>query len=182
LHKTGDNILYEQFALDIWRFSYYTGGIDFSTCANLLQENVFEAKEGDWQLKYLRVKTQKWNQVPLTQVPLAIIEKYRKPNNDYIFPILDSNVHKTAKQQKNRIHDVNSKVNDHLKKIGEELGLPIKLTTYVSRHSSASKLNYEGEPTGVIKRAMGHSSEQMTQKYIDDSFGSKKLRSGFEKL
>jgi integrase len=176
LHKTGDNILYEQFALDIWRFSYYTGGIDFSSIANIRQNDVF-----DGQLRFQRQKTHKWIQLPLLPYSLAIIEKYRKPNNDYLFPILDSNKHKTDTQQRDRMTKVLKKVNAQLKQIGEELGLPIKLTTYVARHSFATDLKRAGVPEGKISESLGHSNLQVTQHYLD-SFGVDALREAFDKL
>jgi len=176
LHKSGDYIHYEQFALDIWRFSYYTGGIDFNSIANIRQNDVF-----DCQLHFRRVKTRKPIQIPLLSESLAIIDKYRKSNNDYIFPILDSKVHKTATQQRDRIRMTTKKVNAPLKQIGEELGLPIKLTTYVARHSFATELKRAGVAEGVISEILGHSNLQVTQHYLD-SFRKERLQQALENL
>ena len=54
-----------------------------------------------------------------------------------------------------------------LKEIGEELNLPIDLTTYVARHSFATVLKRSGVNTSIICEAMGHSSEKVTQIYLD---------------
>jgi|GEM_PF-4603491 len=72
---------------------------------------------------------------------VEIIDKYSSPfwdDDDYIFPILDHTVHKTPQQQFNRIHKALVKVNDALHEIGEEIGLPFPLTTYLSRHNPFS--------------------------------------------
>jgi integrase len=57
--------------------------------------------------------------------------------------------------------------NKKLNKIGKELGTPIPLTTYVSRHSWATIAKREGIPTAVISEGLGHESERTTQIYLD---------------
>lgn len=84
----------------------------------------------------------------------------------YLFPILSA-LHKTEQQKLNRLHKVITKVNRALKEIGTELGLPIKLTTYVARHSFATVLKRAGVSTSVISESLGHSSEKITQIYLD---------------
>ena len=60
-----------------------------------------------------------------------------------------------------------AKVNIRLKKIGEELNLPIDITTYVARHSFATVLKRSGVSTSLICETLGHSSEKVTQIYLD---------------
>ncbi|MDE6583876.1 MAG: tyrosine-type recombinase/integrase, partial [Anaeroplasmataceae bacterium] len=84
----------------------------------------------------------------------------------YIFPIFSA-YHKSEVQRANRLHKVLSKINRELKHIGEELGLPIKLTTYVARHSFATVLKRAGVSTSIISESLGHSSEKITQIYLD---------------
>lgn len=97
---------------------------------------------------------------------LSIIEKYNQSNSPYLFPIL-STFHKTDIQKLNRINKVLRKVNDELKIIGKELNLPIDLTTYVARHSYATVLKRSGVSTSIISESLGHSSEKITQIYLD---------------
>jgi len=59
--------------------------------------------------------------------------------------------------------------------------LPIKLTTYVARHSFATILKREGVPTSVISETLGHSSEKITQIYLD-SFENKQIDEAFSHL
>ena len=51
--------------------------------------------------------------------------------------------------------------------IGKELDLSIPITTYVARHTQATVMKRAGVPTSVISQIMGHSSEKVTQIYLD---------------
>ena len=97
---------------------------------------------------------------------IEIINKYRSPDSPYIFPILLP-FHKTEQQKINRIHKVIGKVNKHLKELSAELELDKKLTTYVARHPFSIALKRAGVSTSLICEALGHSSEKVTQIYLD---------------
>ena len=58
-------------------------------------------------------------------------------------------------------------VNRHLKKIGQQLGLPIPLTTYCARHSWATIARDKNVPLAFISEALGHDNEQTTRIYLD---------------
>ena len=105
---------------------------------------------------------------------MAIINKYRNVNSEYLFPILTS-YHKTEIQVANRLHKVLAKLNKHLKEIGLVLNLSIPLTTYVARHSYATVLKTgPGVSTSIISESLGHSSERITQIYLD-SFNNEQI-------
>ena len=159
-HTINKNI-YTEFARDIFIFSYLMGGINFKDIAHLTPKQIV----GN-QLIYRRIKTNKLIKLPLHPVALNIINKYYSEENAYIFPIL-SKEHVTHQQQANRIHKVITKVNRELKLIGIELNLPINLTTYVARHSYATVLKRAGVATSIISESLGHSSEKVTQYYLD---------------
>lgn len=152
---------YMWFPIDIFAFTYYCGGINFVDIAHLTKANIM-----DGRLIYKRQKTKKLIKIPLQPQAVALIEKYSSDDSQYLFPIL-SDFHKTDIQQANRIHKVISKVNERLKQIGESLNLPIPLTTYVARHSQATVMKRAGVSTAVIREIMGHSSERVTQIYLD---------------
>lgn len=122
---------YSLFAIDIFLFTYLMGGINFVDIAYLTKENLI-----DERLVYQRRKTKKLIKLPLQPRAIELIEKYKSKDNPYLFPIF-SKFHKTDQQKANRVHKVITKVNRDLKKIGEELKLPITLTTYVARHSKS---------------------------------------------
>ena len=166
---------YIQFPIDILAFTYYCGGINFIDIAHLTKQNIIEDK-----LIYTRQKTNKLIKIPLQEHAITIIKKYYNKESPYLFPIL-SPQHITETQISNRIHKVISKVNMRLKQIGEELNLPIPLTTYVARHSQATVMKKAGIPTSIIKEIMGHSSERVTQIYLD-SFDNEQIDNAMKKL
>lgn len=166
---------YMWFPIDIFAFTYYCGGINFVDIAHLTKANIM-----DGRLIYKRQKTKKLIKIPLQPQAVALIEKYSSDDSQYLFPIL-SDFHKTDIQQANRIHKVISKVNERLKQIGESLNLPIPLTTYVARHSQATVMKRAGVSTAVIREIMGHSSERVTQIYLD-SFDNEQVDNALKSL
>ena len=65
--------------------------------------------------------------------------------------------------------------------IGELLPLPIPLTTYVARHSFATVLKRSGVSTSIISESLGHSSEKITQIYLD-SFENSQIDEAMQHL
>jgi integrase len=166
---------YMRFPIDIFAFTYYCGGINFVDIANLTKENIIEGR-----LVYKRKKTSKLIKIPVQPQAQLIINRYKKEESPYLFPIL-SLFHKTETQKANRIHKVISKVNERLKQIGKELNLPITLTTYCARHSQATIMKKAGVSTSIIREIMGHSSERVTQIYLD-SFDNEQIDSAMKNL
>lgn len=165
---------YSQLAIDLFYFSYLSGGINFVDMAYLTYDNIV-----DKRLIYIRKKTKKLIKLPIQDKAMDIVKKY-KSNNSYIFPIL-SEFHKTDIQKANRVHKVLGKVNKYLKAVGEELGLPIDLTTYVARHTYATVLKRSGVNTSIISESLGHSSEKVTQIYLD-SFDNSQIDEAMKNL
>lgn len=172
-YSTSDRFM--RLPIDIFAFTYYCGGINFVDIAHLTKDNIV-----DGRLIYKRQKTKKLIKLPLQQQALALIEKYHNEESPYLFPIL-SPFHQTEIQKANRIHKVISNVNDRLKRIGADLGLPITLTTYVARHSQATVMKRAGVPTAIIREIMGHSSERVTQIYLD-SFDNEQIDQAMKNL
>ena len=165
----------ECLAIDLFTFSYRAAGINFGDIARLTKDNILENR-----LIYIRKKTQKQIKVSLQEQAIKLIQKYSMPDNPYLFPILSS-FHKTEQQKVNRIHKIIAKVNKSLKEIGERLNIPIDLTTYVARHSFATVLKRSGVNTSLICEALGHSSERVTQIYLD-SFGNDQMEDAMKNL
>ena len=165
----------ECLAIDLFTFSYLSAGINFVDIARLTKDNILENR-----LIYIRKKTQKQIKVSLQEQAIKLIQKYSMPDNPYLFPILSS-FHKTEQQKVNRIHKIIAKVNKSLKEIGERLNIPIDLTTYVARHSFATVLKRSGVNTSLICEALGHSSERVTQIYLD-SFGNDQMEDAMKNL
>ncbi|GAB2542796.1 site-specific integrase [Spirosoma aerophilum] len=173
-----------QVAKDIFLFSYYCGGINFVDIAALKWSNIGKDLDNKPRLSYIRQKTGgKFTLLLITQ-SLAILERYRPQellNTSYIFPILNSTLHKTPAQKHNRCSKIMGQVNVDLKTIGIAVGIETPLTTYVARHSFATALKRSGVTTGVISEAMGHRDERTTQIYLSE-FETDLVDAAFENL
>ena len=167
---------YVQLSKDVFVFSYFCGGINFTDMAQLTTSNIVEGR-----LHYVRQKTGKQVKIGIPYEAMAIIKKYESDSNGYLFPILDRKIHKTPMQKQNRIHKVLAKVNKNLKMLSEQLGVNGNITTYVARHSFASVLKKSGVNIALISEALGHSDLGTTQIYLD-SFDNEQMDEAMRNL
>ena len=170
---------YLELGRDLFIFSYLSCGINLADMARIRYSDIY-----DGRLEYHRKKTNKLITCKLQEPALKIIEKYRKENathEDYIFPILDRKVHKTETQIRDKVRKANKATNKALHKIEDKLRLPISLTTYVARHSFATVLKRSGVSTSIISESLGHSSEKVTQIYLD-SFENEQIDNAMKNL
>ena len=154
-------------ALNYFKFSYYCWGINMVDIAQMKWKNI----QGK-RLVYLRSKTKKAFNLLITPPLEKILSYYRTetyPNpEDYIFPILDDKVFTTPKMKASRRNNILNKTNKELSRIARELGVSDKLTTYMARHSFATNLRDMDVPAYKIQHMMGHSTETITQIYLDN--------------
>lgn len=170
---------YFELARDIFLFSYFGAGINFTDIALI---TIADIREG--RIDYNRKKTGKAISVPLCDITNEIIAKYiteKHSNSDYIFPILNRKVHKTELQKRNRIHKCLGHINLRLKEIGEMIGLKTPLTTYVARHTFATVLKRSGVNIAIISESLGHSDLATTQIYLD-SFENSQIDEAMKNL
>jgi site-specific recombinase XerD len=164
----------QEFAKDFFMFSYYTYGMNFKDVAFLKWENV-QIQEGKYHLFYIRSKTKKLLTITLNPNAIIYLEKYRNSDvKNFIFPILNLNLHVKPTTIQNRLKKVRGEVNKNLKILGEKVGLSEPLSTYYARHTFASVMKRNGTSISKISDMMGHRSEAITQVYLD-SFGNDEL-------
>jgi len=148
-------------AKDYFLLSFYLMGASFVDIAMLKVKNIIGGR-----IEYKRRKTGRLHSIPLSTPLQAILDKYLpgKEKEDFIL-----NIVKTTDLQKQgvKIHDELRRFNRALKEIGIACGIEAQLTSYVARHSYATIAKYKGVPTAVISEALGHSSEEVTQVYLD---------------
>ena len=172
-------------SLDIWRFSFLCNGINLKDIALLKWENI----KGDY-MEFFRKKTENTKRanvlpirVHLNKHAIDIIKKWgtnTKVAEDYLFPILEQGL--SLREIENRIANFTRTTNKYLKRIGEELGIPVKLTTYTARHSFATKLkNREKVSLSFIMESLGHSSIKTTMDYLA-GFEDESIRKNHEVL
>ena len=168
-----------QLSKDLFLFSYLGCGINLTDMLHLRYRDVF-----DGRVTYHRQKTGKLISFYLQPMAMDILRKYYQEEHtpdDYIFPVLKRNFHISATQQYGRVKRVTRRINRYLKVIGEYLNLPIPLTTYVARHSYATVLKRSGVSTSIISESLGHSSEKITQIYLD-SFENSQIDEAMKNL
>ena len=145
------------FARDIFMFSFYTRGMSFIDMAYLKKKDLQNGI-----LSYRRQKTGQQLFVKWEKPMQEIVDKYDTNATPYLLPVI-RDMHADARRQyKNAAH----LVNDKLKKLGEQLGLDIPLTSYVARHGWASIAKDRNIPLAIISEAMGHDSEKTTRIYL----------------
>lgn len=146
------------FARDLFLFSFMACGMPFVDLAHLTRSNV----HGN-VIIYHRVKTKTEIRVTITSGMRRLLEKYADKNSDLLFPVLQAKdvsyeTYKVALRTYNR----------RLEKIGEKIHCPVKLTSYVARHSWAMCAKEHSISVTVIGQALGHTSEKTTQFYLSN--------------
>ena len=112
-----------------------------------------------------------------------IIDKYHtdQVEEDYLFPILNRQIHTTEKQILERVKKTLKHVNKRLHELSEEIGLHTPLTTYVARHTYATVLKRSGVSVALISESLGHSDLSTTQIYLD-SFENSQIDAAMQHL
>ena len=113
-------------------------------------------------MTYSRHKSKQLIRIAVTPQMQGLIDKY-KTENEYLFPIISGEYASGYKQNRLAL----GRINRHLKKIGQQLVLPIPLTTYCARHSWATIARDKNVPLAFISEALGHDNEQTTRIYLD---------------
>lgn len=156
------DVLYDkhlQFNKDLFMFSFYNRGMSFVDLAYLKVKNVENER-----LNYIRHKTGQLFSIKITEKAQAIMDTYCKSKepDDYLFPIIY--------RKDNEYQDYRNAMrfmNKELKKISSLLKLDVPLSSYVSRHSWATIAKKSGISTSVISEGLGHTTEEITQVYLD---------------
>jgi len=151
----------QQRAKDFFFFSFYLMGASFVDVAFLKVKNIAAGR-----IEYKRQKTGRLHSIPISAPLQVLLDKYLhgKGKEDYILNVIKSD---DPRRQVINVRDELFRVNKSLKEIGELCGIEATLTSYVARHSYATIAKYKGVPTAIISEALGHTSEGVTQVYLD---------------
>lgn len=98
-----------------------------------------------------------------------ILEHYKTLDSNeesYVFPILNETLSDPVKIN-NRIKNALKQFNKDLKSIGKKINHEGIITSYMARHSQAMVLKNSGVSVTSISEIMGHSSEKVTNVYLD---------------
>ena len=156
-----------RFAQQIFSFIYFAQGINIKDVALLRWKNITNDR-----VYYIRSKTKQLINVGLSDSIKNILNEFQPLTGDdkenYIFPILDKNVHVTQTQIANRNHKIMGQINKDLKEIAKMLDIDTPLSTYVARHTYATVLKKGGANYSKISQALGHTNLKTTEIYLKD--------------
>ncbi len=133
---------------DLFLFSCETG-IPYGDMCRLTENDLSVAEDGTVWIKASRCKTGIDYQIPLGDLPLEILERYRgTAPNGRLLPMYD-----------------NKEINVQLKRIARTCGIDRRLTFHVARHSFSTRALSHGVPIETVSRMLGHSQITTTQIY-----------------
>lgn len=134
---------------DMFLFSVFTG-LAYRDIRNLTAKNIVKASDGVLWIETTRQKTGTPCEIPLMEIPLQIIEKYKELAPDgKLLPILSC-----------------GRLNKNLKVIAQLCGIKHKLIFHAGRHTYASEICLsQGVPIETVSRMLGHRDLRSTQIY-----------------
>jgi integrase/recombinase XerD len=152
-------------AVNYFLLSFYLVGVSFTDMAYLKTENIV-----DGRILFRRRKTHKNYSIKLFQQSESIIKQFYSLENKYLLPVLNESIPEDSQQAKKVIKQWLKTTNKYLKRLGEQQGISIPLTSYVARYTfatTAKKLGYSNE---IIAEALGHEYGNKTTNIYLDSF------------
>ncbi len=156
-------------ARDFWIFSYLCNGINIMDVANLKWKDLATDT-----IIFERQKTKNTHRTSNSKIVAlrndkinTIIKKWANKNtavDNFVFDIINKN--DSPKIVKQKVQQFIKVINKWMKKIGEDLGFELVLTTYVARHSFATILVQNGAPLEFASQSLGHTNLTTTQRYF----------------
>lgn len=116
---------------------------------------------------YRRHKTGKQMTVHIPKEAVGLIKQCRdcNPQSVYLFPILDTRLHKGLELYK-CYEDSLRNFNNSLKTMMRSLLPGVKVSSYTARHTWATLAFHMGISVGIICQSLGHSSVKVTETYL----------------
>ncbi|QTV06735.1 site-specific integrase [Faecalibacter bovis] len=136
---------------DIFIFSCYTG-LAYVDVDNLTKNHIVKGIDGQLWIHTYRQKTSTATKIPLLDIPLQIIEKYKD--------------HFLCKKGKLLPIFSNQKMNAYLKEIATIAEIDKELTFHCARHTFATTVTLSnGVPIESVSKMLGHTNITTTQHY-----------------
>lgn len=136
---------------DIFTFCCFTG-LAFTDVQHLTPEHIICDNKGEYWIRKPREKTNNMCHIPLLEIPLQLINKYRNhpecERKNIIFPV-----------------PTNQRMNSYLKEIADICGLKKNLTTHIARHSFACIALANKVSMESIAKMLGHTDIKTTKIY-----------------
>lgn len=154
----------EQMYLDLFLFSYYTGGMANIDVCYLTWDSIQEDK-----IVYERIKFPKTAKPILLQKAKVILDKYRGTGvGNFVFPIFTVK-HVTSKQKHKRASKVTEKANKAIAKACRLLHIEEHITWYAARGSFISKMVDAGNNPYIVAEMAGNSPMTIYKHYYKNT-------------
>jgi site-specific recombinase XerD len=134
---------------DMFIFSTFTG-LSYADMCNLSEEHIHKGRNGSLRIEIDRQKTGSRCNIPLLDIPLQIMEKYK------------------PERKGNKIFNMASAgcVQIHLNKVATLCGIEKRITYHQSRHNFGTLITLsKGVPLETVSQMMGHKCFRTTQIY-----------------
>ncbi|KAA6326582.1 Tyrosine recombinase XerC [termite gut metagenome] len=136
-------------ARDMFLFSCFTG-LAYRDMRDLSPQDIVEADDGVLWIKTTRQKTGTPCEIPLMELPIQILQKYRS----------------LAPEGRLLLMLSCKRMNINLQKIGKICGIKRRLTFHMGRHTYASEITLsQGVPIETVSRMLGHRDLRSTRIY-----------------
>jgi integrase/recombinase XerD len=171
---------HQQFAKDFWILSYVCNGMNPMDLAHLKWSDI----DGDY-IRFKRRKTALSSGVSrdvsvyMNDVAKDIIGRHSTSEQPYVLDVLSDMDNPT--KSRNKVQNFTRKINQHLKLLAKELGLPESISIQWARHSFATITIRKGAPLEYVSEALSHTNLKTTQNYFAGFDQDEKKRWG-EKL
>ena len=154
----------ENLYIDLFLFSYYTGGMANIDVAYLTWDSI-----KDNVIQYERIKFPKEAKVPFIDKAKAIAEKYKdKCYGNYVLPVFTYK-HNTEARQRGRLKRLYDKMNEALLKVKKVIRYDGKITWYAARGTFITRMLDNGcHPTEVAQFA-GNSPQTIYNNYYKNT-------------
>lgn len=154
----------EQLHLDLFLFSYYTGGMANVDVCNLTWDLVQEDR-----IVYERIKFPKTAKPELLSKAKAIMNKYRGQSyGNYVFPVF-THKHTTTSKKTTRVKQISTRLSQTLTKACKMLRIKENITWYSARGSFISKMVDAGNNPYVVAEMAGNSPLTIYKHYYKNT-------------
>lgn len=158
----------EEWARDMWMFSYFSNGINFKDIV-LLKWSDIDYKQDLITIIREKTKNSLANkqsiEISLIEDTKEIIRKWGKRESLYVFGLIEEN--SSAERITKSVSQIIKNANKYLGRISDNLELSRRITTNFARHSYSTVLKRAGVPIEMISEQLGHASIKTTQIYLD---------------
>ena len=155
----------EIFYIDLFLFSFYTGGMANIDVAYL----TWDCVDDDGRLEYERIKFPKKARIKLNDKARAITDRYKdKCFGSYMLPIF-SRKHITETQQRCRLKKLSYKVNLALRKLQKIIKYKEKITWYAARGTFITEMISANIHLVVVAEMAGNSPNTIYKHYYKNT-------------